>query len=223
MEMDWEEDWGDMEYIEHMTLELMMKDLDILKEDMEVDKGGESNVHCDDYGEFDDELEHSFLDNILEKMDMDREPHCEEVEMVVDMMESALVLEPQIVYDDCQVVPGDMDSYERGVQGNCGGDMNTRQSQTKIIDVNTEAYTSEGTWYQNNWVQNNKTQGEEKARVPECKNKLGCACATSELGNMDDQFTRIGTVCCPGRGTRGAGRNKLNGGEELRQKEPGDG
>ena len=43
---------------------------------------------------------------------MDREPHCEEVEMVVDMMESAPVLEPQIVYDDCLVVPGDMAKCE---------------------------------------------------------------------------------------------------------------
>ena len=29
MEMDWEEDWGDKEYMEHMTLDIMMKDLDI--------------------------------------------------------------------------------------------------------------------------------------------------------------------------------------------------
>ena len=126
--------------MEHVTLEMMMEDLDILSEDMEVAyKGDHSNVHCDDYGVFDDELEHSFLDNILEEMEMDREPNYEEVEMAVEveMMESAPVLEPEIIHD-----------YEHIVQGNCGGDSKTKQSQTKTIIINTEAYNSEGTWYQ---------------------------------------------------------------------------
>ena len=43
----------DKEYMEHMTLDMMMKDLD------------DSNIH----GEFYEELEHSFLDNILEEME----------------------------------------------------------------------------------------------------------------------------------------------------------
>ena len=72
------------------------------------------------------------------------------------------------------------------------GDMNTRQFQTKTVNVDTEAYNSEGTWFQNNWVNNNKTQVKEKAKVPKCKNMLGCACLTSGMGNdMEDPIVRI--------------------------------
>ena len=99
MEMDWEEEWGDKEYMEHMTLDMMMKDLEILNEDMEVEyKGNDSNVHSEKYGELDEELEHSFLDNILEEMEMDREPNYNE--MVIDTIESAPVMEPEVLDDD---------------------------------------------------------------------------------------------------------------------------
>ena len=192
MDMDWTEDWGDKEFMEHLTLEMMMKDLDIFDEDMEVEyKGEDNNVHLDEYWEFDDELEHSFLDNILEGMEMDREPNYEEVEMVMDTMESAPVLEPEVLVGDCLVVPGVMANEEQMVHGD-SGDMNTRQSQTETVIVNTEAYHSEGTWIQNNWVNKNEAQGEEKAKVPKCKNMLGCACLTSGMSkNEDGPFVRM--------------------------------
>ena len=50
-------------------------------------------------------------------------------------------MEPAVLVDDCLVVPGMMTSKEQMVQGD-SGDMNMRQSQTKTVNVNTEAYNS---------------------------------------------------------------------------------
>ena len=120
---------------------------------------------------------------------MDREPNYEEVEMVMDMKESVTVLEPEVLNDDCLVVPGDMSSYEHVV---VQGDTNTKQSQTKTVSINIEAYNSEGTWFKNNWLYKNKPKGEEKVKVPKCKNMLGCACLTTEMGkSKDGPFVRI--------------------------------
>ena len=115
---------------------------------------------------FDEEMEHSYLDNIMQEMDVETVANMEdklEGENMASSVATEDILTPHAHADteDTLAVTSGSNIMRSGP-----------------VRIDTTAYST-GTWWLNNWVNNSNTQVE--SRVSTCKNMLGCACNSTEM------------------------------------------
>ena len=112
---------------------------------------------------FDDEMEHSYLDRMMEELD---------VETVANMEG-----ENKASFVATEDIPAS--HAHAGTEDTLAIHDGSNIVNSGPVQINTPAYNT-GTWWLNNWVSNNNTQVE--FQVSTCKNMLGCACNSTEMG-----------------------------------------
>ena len=161
-QMDTCSDWKVIENHEHEALNNLMRDLgmDDDMEDTVMDFADNKKEHVTN---FDEELEHSYLDEIIDSLPAGwwTRDSIEEASCPGDNASTAKVVsQDQLPIGDQALTAG------AGIR-----------EQEQLI-VNIEAYRSGGTWWLNNWLtKDDSLSGNEQIL---CKGKLGCACSTRE-------------------------------------------
>ena len=140
MEIGVKEDWQEMEIHEQKAMELLMMNLGII-DDME-----QGEVHDDGMlvaMDFDEEMEHSYLDRILKELDVGTTANIEDMLEGKDMATFAVAGR-----DDTQAShAGTEDSLSEP-----DGSDNMASGCVQIDTSALSAYMNTGTWWLNNWV-----------------------------------------------------------------------
>ena len=122
--------------------------------------------------DFDEEMEHSYLDRILKELDVGTAANIEDMLEGKDMATFAVAgrEDTQASHagtEDSLSVPDGSDNMASG-----------------CVQIDTSAYMNTGTWWLNNWVTNTVGANHVGIQLSTCKNKLGCTCRLTELGGM---------------------------------------
>ena len=166
MEIGVKEDWQEMEIHEHKAMELMMMNLGII-DDMELGEGYDDEMLV--AMDFDEESEHSYLDRMLQELDVGTAADMEDMLECKDKANFGYIDDTQASHAGAEDILSVSDGSDNMASG--------------CIQMDTSAYMNAGTWWLNNWVTNTGGASQVGIQTSTCKNKLGCTCS-SELGGM---------------------------------------